>query len=76
MEIYDVVTKLVGPVLPVGKTETDEIRFDNLKELCALMDRLLDDIGEVAERYGRPEFSINRAAEYAKKFIMSMGIKE
>jgi hypothetical protein len=36
MEIYDVVNKLVGPIMPVGKTETDETRFENLRVMTEL----------------------------------------
>ena len=41
MDVYEVVEKLIGPVSPVGETHTDNARFENLKELIELTDRLL-----------------------------------
>lgn len=34
MDIYEVVTKLVGPIDPAGETHTDKKRFENLKVMC------------------------------------------
>lgn len=76
MELYDVVTKLVGPIRPVGKTETDEIRFENLKTMCDLVNALLTDIDSVAMCAHRSEFSVSRAGKYAADFQTNMRITE
>ncbi len=34
MNNFDVVKKLIGEVRPVGETNTDNARFENLKALC------------------------------------------
>jgi hypothetical protein len=76
MELYDVVMKLIGPVVPVGETKADEQRFENLKELTDLVDLLLTDIDTIAGDAGRPEFSIRRAGEHCARFLDQIGIQE
>ena len=76
MELYDVVTKLVGPTRPVGETHEDERRFENLKALTGLVDRLLTEIDEIATfNATREEFSMKRAGEFCGKFIDKIGIR-
>ena len=66
----DVLKKLVGKINPVGKTEIDDQRFQNLKELCSVVEILLLDIDEVAFRNkDSHEYSVKRAADYAKDFL-------
>jgi hypothetical protein len=66
----DVLKKLVGEIKPVGRTEIDLQRFENLQELCFVVEVLLLDIDEVASKYkDSQEYSVKRAADYAKKFL-------
>ena len=75
MEMYDVVRKLVGAIEPVGETTADERRFDNIKELTELVERLLSDINEVAWRYrNNHQYSMKRASRYAQDFIDNLDV--
>jgi len=66
----DVLKKLVGEIKPVGSTDIDFKRFENLKELCFVVEVLLLDIDEVASKYkDSQEYSVKRASDYAKKFL-------
>jgi hypothetical protein len=77
MELYDVVTKLVGPTNPVGETRADDERFENLKALTGLVDQLLVDIDRIAcANNGRPEFSMTRAGKFCAEFLTQLGIHE
>jgi len=77
MEIYDVVKKLVGEIEPVGETYTDNARFENLKVMTDLVEKLLTDIADVATyEKDRHEYSRKRAGEFADKFLRSVGISE
>lgn len=69
MTIDDVVRSLVGEIRPVGETNTDEQRFENLKEMTGLVDVLLAEIREVAADRDRPEFSIRRAGKRAAAWL-------
>jgi len=75
--VYVVVMKLVGRINPVGKTETDNERFENLKKLCTIVDNLVAKIDEIAYKYkDAHEHSVKRSAEYAHNFIINtIGIK-
>lgn len=69
MTNFDVIEKLIGPISPVGETNEDNRRFENLKEMTILIDKLLFDIHIVAMMNERSEFSIQRAGKYASKFL-------
>lgn len=76
MDIYSVAMKLAGPINPVGETRTDEERFENLKTLCRVADKLVSAIDDIGYRYKDSHaFSVKRAAEYAQKFMDDLGIQ-
>ena len=73
--IYKVCMKLIGPVRPVGVSETDEERLENIKVLCELQSMLLGTILEIESRYSNyKEASIHRCADYAHKHLKSIGL--
>lgn len=78
MDIYEIVTKLVGKINPVGETDTDNERFENLKIMCELVEKLVVDIDTVGySNKNAYEFSKKRASEYSEKFITErLGITE
>ena len=77
MNIYDVVIKLIGIIKPVGETNIDNDRFENLKIMTELVDRLLTDIDQVAYQYkNNHQYSMKRASDFARKFQDNMGIVE
>lgn len=65
----EIVKKLIGEITPIGETNTDNERFENLKAMCRLVNDLVVEIDNVAINLNRPEYSIKRAAEYAEKFL-------
>jgi len=73
MDYYEVVKKLIGPIEPVGETNTDNARFENLVNMIDLMENMLADIADVAERETAPEYSVSRAGKEARKFLKSLG---
>jgi len=69
IDVYAVVTKLIGRVSPVGETNEDERRFENLKKLTELVDALLMDINDIAINRNRVEYSIKKAGVFANEFM-------
>ena len=69
MDIHEIVKKLVGETDPVGETNADNDRFENLKAMTELVDELLSDIYRVARGNNRHEYSINRAGQFASSFL-------
>jgi hypothetical protein len=67
--IYEVVTKLVGSIKPIGSTETDSERQRNLKVMIALVESLIFDIKEVAAMQDAPQHSIRQAGLLAERFL-------
>lgn len=76
MELYDVVKKLIGEVEPVGETNEDNKRFENLKVLTGLVEKLIADIDNVYfQNCNSQEHSVKRAADFADNFMeKSLGI--
>lgn len=76
IDVYKVVKKLVGNINPIGETNTDNERFENLKMLCELVEKLVIDIDEVSYlNKNAHQFSIKRASDYANGFINKIGIE-
>lgn len=76
MELHEIVMKLIGPVGPIGETNADHERLDNLKQLCTLVDRLVAIIDSVIPNKDRHEASMKEAGEYADKFLTGLGISD
>ena len=74
----DVVKKLIGNINPIGETNTDNERFENLKAMCELVNNLVSEIDNVSYvNAGSREFSVKRASEFAQKFLTdTLGIKD
>jgi hypothetical protein len=69
VELVDVVNKLVGPIEPIGKTEVDEVRLNNLKVLTSLADELIGQIRDVSLNKSRCEHSMKICGEHAYEFL-------
>ena len=69
-DFYELVTRLTGPIDPVGETNEDHRRLENLKTVCSLVDKLVFDIHEVNVRNAKHyENSRLVAARVAKDFL-------
>jgi len=75
IDVYEVVKRLVGEITPIGETQTDEIRFENLKVLTVLFKKLHCDLDDLAfYNKNRKEFSMNQAGKLADKCLDEVGI--
>ena len=75
MNIYEIVKKLVGPIHPIGESNTDNDRFENLKVMTELIDQLLANVDDVAYNYENShQDSMKRASALAIKFQNNMKI--
>lgn len=65
-----IVQKLIGPISPVGESNEDSKRFENLQAMCELTNQLVGLIDDVAtDNKDRYEASMKRAGEYAEKIL-------
>ena len=70
IDIYAVVEKLIGAIEPIGDSGIDKVRFENLKATTELIEALLTDISDVANRYeNNHQDSMQKACKFAKKFL-------
>lgn len=77
MEIYDVVTKLIGEIEPVGASHIDPKRLENLKEMTQLVKELLTDIECVRyDNSSMHEDSIRKAVDHVKCFYDDIGLNQ
>jgi uncharacterized protein YaaR (DUF327 family) len=71
----DVIRKLIGKINPVGETNTDNERIENLKAMCELVNELVSDIVDVSRNnQNAQEFSVKRAS--AKSYIFLVGLRD
>lgn len=66
----EIVETLIGKIRPVGETNTDTQRFENLKEMCELVNELVSEIDSVSYDFKDSyEHSVKKSSEYAKNFL-------
>jgi hypothetical protein len=78
MTYTEIVKKLVGPVYPVGDASRDPERFENLKEMCELVNQLVTIIDKVGyDNRNSYEHSVKEMSDYANDFLKNtLGITE
>lgn len=77
IDLKEIVMKLNGPIEPVGESHTDEVRLNNLKNLCDLVEDLVGEIQQICPNKDRVEYSMKEAGKYAHAFLYKrLGIEE
>lgn len=78
MNYHEIVKKLVGSIKPIGKSEVDAERLENLKQLCTLVNNLVTDISDMAfDNRNDKQGSVKGMFDYAKNFLTNtLGIPE
>lgn len=69
MRVYDVVTKLIGPVEAIGDSREDQQRLSNLAELIDLIDELLQDVSYASRTADDYRASMKAIGEKAKTYL-------
>ncbi len=70
MTNHEVIKKLVGEIRPVGESNTDAERLENLKEMCHLVEMLLMDIVDmVHDNKDDMQGSVRKCGDYADNFL-------
>ena len=70
MTHLEIVKKIVGDIQPAAETHTDNKRFENLKEMCHLVNCLVGEIDNVAyDTQDRAEHSMKKMGQYASDFL-------
>lgn len=69
MTHYEIVKRLIGPIIPIGDTNADRDRYKNLEDTIDLVDRLIFDINDAGLSHNRPEASMKKIGETANKYL-------
>lgn len=76
MTMTRIVKKLVGNIQPAGAAHIDPERFENLKEMCKLVDDLTTEIDLVAQQVYSQQHSVKEMGKYANDFMKNqLGIQ-
>jgi len=69
MTNFDVIKKVIGKIHPVGESNEDQKRFDNLTQYCEAFEEMFREISEIASEADSPYGSIKKAGTFAKTFL-------
>jgi hypothetical protein len=69
MEYYEIIKKLIGNIEPVGESNADAARYNNLIATIELVDQLITDISRAAMSSDRPEYSMHVIGKRAKEYL-------
>lgn len=67
----EIVNKLIGPIRPVGESNTDAQRLENINEMCDLIEELTQQVMDVANDFkDSHEASVKEVQERANEFMI------
>lgn len=70
MTHHEIVKKLIGEIKPVGETNEDNRRYENLQSMFSLIQLLLLDVNDVIySNKSRYEYSIKKAVDACDHFM-------
>lgn len=69
MDLHEVVSKLIGPIDPIGETNEDNARFKNLEVALDLVEKLLGEIDDVSRYRKDHQWSLMYAGKTASEFL-------
>jgi hypothetical protein len=72
--IIGITDRLIGKVQPIGETNEDEKRLENLKEMYELLDYLVDEMYKVSKEAESHEYSRSKAGNYARNYLKELKI--
>lgn len=75
MTLYDIIKKLNGPIGPVGESNEDGRRLENIKNLFPLVEQLLMDIKDAADFKTDSRYSMKEIGKAADEFLKQFGIE-
>ena len=68
----EVIDSLIGAIHPVGETNEDDVRYENLQELIEVVSEYISRIENVAEQKDSTAYSLSRAGKRAYEFRNSL----
>lgn len=69
MTLYEIVTKLIGPIQPTGDHGVDQVHLENLRNMTELVGALLDNVRQAARASNSNEASVRAIGLHAREFV-------
>jgi hypothetical protein len=70
LSVTEIVKKLIGEIRLAGDSSLDNDRFENLENMCELVNDLITEIDNVSySGKNSHEYSVKRASDYAYDFL-------
>lgn len=71
-DIANIVMRLNGEIEPIGETNTDSERYNNLISLENTIDMLLSEMNNVFKYSNRPEYSMSKAGNQSLHWLQGL----
>ena len=76
-QIFEVVSKLVGPIEPQGESRADVERLENMKKFIQVFEKMHQQIDNISYEYrDRNEHSMKLIGQLCSDHLDKMGIEE
>ena len=69
IDLGEIVDRIIGEINPIGETNTDDARYENLEAYIDVCEHMIRKIYTVSQNANRQEFSIKRAGKCAKEYL-------
>ena len=69
MNYYEIIKKLIGPINPIGESNQDTHRLNNIDATIEVVGELLSDIKWAANAQGSHEASVAKIGKRAQAFL-------
>ena len=67
----EILNRIIGPISPIGETNEDEKRLENLNQYIELFDAMFLEICKVSENSTRDEYSMQIVGLEARKCMIT-----
>ena len=75
MEFIDIIIRLIGNINPVGETNIDNERLNNLKIWIDNTDDMISELKVLSENKNSSQRSVSRAGKLAQEFLDNLAIE-
>jgi hypothetical protein len=72
MTHYEIITKLIGPIQPIGDSNADEKRRANMETMLSLIEDLVADVRDIANSPPSHEASVQSLRGTAMLFMRGL----
>lgn len=76
MSITDIFNKLCGKIIPIGETNEDNIRYENIENYYELLCHIISLLKIASEYKDRQEYSMQKIGKECYEILKELGLEE